>query len=204
MSQYHLDWANLPWNSDEKAKEEEAFISGRMEDGMRDPKTGVFFRNMEGADVGPPDEAATAAREAKILSAYIPTDISKHVVDSEMERVAQVVNQAYASDPDWEPVVEKRGEHQYAVTELRPRAKKERWENETPTVQEAKDQGILTGTSFAPDMKIDGGRSDDPYFDKAGVVDNANDRVWKYQDFNKWTPGLERMFAPTNETQAWY
>ena len=45
---------------------------------------------------------------------------------------------------------------------------------------------------------------DDPYFDKSGVVDKANDRFWNYKEFNKWTPGLERMFAPTVDTKDWY
>jgi hypothetical protein len=45
--------------------------------------------------------------------------------------------------------------------------------------------------------------ADDPYFDKAGVTDTSNDRFWKYSDFNKWTPGLERMFAPTFSQEQW-
>jgi hypothetical protein len=44
----------------------------------------------------------------------------------------------------------------------------------------------------------------DPFFDKGGVVDNDNQRVWSYKDFRKWTPDLERQFAPTAETKAWY
>jgi hypothetical protein len=44
----------------------------------------------------------------------------------------------------------------------------------------------------------------DPFFDKGGVVDNDNQRVWSYNDFRKWTPDLERQFAPTAATKAWY
>lgn len=202
--QYQLDWSVLPFNSEKRSQIEEAFTTQRMEDGFRDPKTGVFFRNMEGVEVVPPDEEAQQ-REQKILTGYQPTDLTTHVVDDEMERVAKVVAQTYEGDPDWEPVVEKRGEHQYAVTELRPRRKKEEWEGEeTPTVQQAKDRGLLTGESLQPAVDISDRQHNDPFFDKSGLVDYDNNRVWKYQDFNKWTPGLERMFAPTNDTQAWY
>ena len=63
---------------------------------------------------------------------------------------------------------------------------------------------MLTGKSYNPSMTIVDNQRGDPFFDKAGVVDYDNNRVWKYNDFTKWTPGLERMFAPTNDTQAWF
>jgi hypothetical protein len=44
----------------------------------------------------------------------------------------------------------------------------------------------------------------DPFFDKGGVVDKDSNRIWEYNDFRKWTPDLERMFAPTAGTKAWY
>jgi hypothetical protein len=203
-----LDWSALPFSSEERSQLEEAFVDARMSDGFREPKTNVFFKNMEGVDIAPPDEDEERAREQKILSAYQPTDITKHVVDEEYERVAKVVEQQFSTDPDWEPVVEKRGPHQYAVTELRPRRKKDgedvKWEEDkVPTIEQAKDQGLLTGGSMAPHITVDANLQD-PYFDKGGVADYSNNRFWRYQDFNKWTPGLERMFAPTNETKAWF
>jgi hypothetical protein len=208
INQYQLDWSALPFNSEAKSQLEEAFVDARMQDVFIEPKSGIFFRNMEGADVAPPDEDAAKERENKILSAYQPTDITKHVVDDEYERVAKVVAQQYSTDPDWEPVVEKRGPHQYAVTELRPRRKKDggdiQWEGDAPTtIEGAKDAGLVAGGSLTPNVSVDDQQMRDPAFDKNGVVDYSNNRFWRYQDFNKWTPGLERMFAPTNDTQAW-
>ena len=43
----------------------------------------------------------------------------------------------------------------------------------------------------------------DPYFDKGGVIDYEGDRFYKYDNFSKWTPGLERMFAPTFDQNDW-
>jgi hypothetical protein len=204
-----LDWPTLPYSSDTKAKLEEQFVDARMQDVYREPKSGVFFKNMEGVEIAPPDEDAAAAREAKILSAYQPTAITTHVVDDEYERVAKVVAQQYSTDPDWEPVVEKRGPHQYAVTELRPRRKNNGeedvvWEGEeSTTVSQAKQRGLLENGEVKPNSMTIQDNLQDPFFAKTGVADHSNDTFWKYSDFNKWTPGLERMFAPTDPTNQW-
>ncbi len=203
LSQRILDWASLPFNSESRADQEDEFIAGRMESGFRDPKTGVFFSNMEGKQVLPPDEEALKLKEQALLAAYRPTDITKHVLDSETERVANLVSKMYADDPNWEPVVEKTGEHQYAITELKPKPRKEKWED-AQTVKTALSESEDLAKNPVANIQIYDRHMNDPYFDKQGIKDADNDRFWSYQDFNKWTPGLERMFAPTAETKAWY
>ena len=203
IAQYQMDWPNMPYDSDARANFEDQFVENRMNAGFRDPKTGVFFNNLEGSQVAPPDQDAVALREAKMLSDYQPTSLTVHQVDDETERVAKVVAQTYKDDPDWEPVVEKVAEHQYRVRELRPRARKTEWEGEQDmTVEDAQHQGLLTGGSTKAQINVQKSEGD-PYFAKDGVADYANNRFWKYNEFDKWTPGLERMFAPTNDTQQW-
>jgi len=199
MSKYILDWANLPFNSQERADKEDSFNAIRMESGFREPKSGVFFSSMETPTVATPEEEAAKARERALLSQYHPTDISKHIIDSETEAVAKLVNDTYAGDPNYEPVVTKTGENQYAVTELRPKSRKEQWED-AQTQQNVLREGI---GHPKPSVEISNHLNDDPYFDKSGVEDKSNGRFWKYEDFNKWTPGLERMFAPTFSTKQW-
>jgi hypothetical protein len=195
------DWDKLPFSSEKKAKEEKEFIAGLQDAGQRDPKTGVFFKTMEGDNVLPPDEEALKKRESELLQTYRPTPIDRHTMDSETERVAKLVSDIYANDPHWEPVVEKVGEHQWQVRELRPKIRKETWEDDTPTVQAALSQGIIEPTAHVDILR---GDTLDPYFDKTAVIDRDNDRVWNYHEFNKWTPGLERMFAPTLDQKDWY
>jgi hypothetical protein len=197
-----LDWANLPFNSEARAFAEDTFIAGRMEDMYRDPKTGVFFKNMSGRGILPPDVEAEKMREAKILSSYRPTDFTKHTIDSKTESVARLVNDMYKSDPNWEPVVSKTGENKWEVTELRAKPRKE-------TYQDAQAVSLATAeaTGLAqPPVSVDiaDRLRDDPYFDKSGVGDRDNNKFWNYKDFNKWTPGLERMFAPTLDNKEWY
>lgn len=204
LSQRILDWASLPFNSEARAEQEDEFIAGRMEGGFREPKTGAFFSNMQGNQVLPPDEEALKLKEQAILAAYRPTNITKHVVDSETERVASLVSKMYADDPNWEPVIEKTGNHQWAVTELRPKPRKEKWEDaQTIDIATAETTGIAT-VNPAPNVQIYDRNMKDPYFDKQGIRDSERDRFWSYDSFSKWTPGLERMFAPTAETKAWY
>lgn len=197
-----LDWANLPFNSEERAKEEDSFIAGRMEGGFREPKSGVFFNTVQGKTLEPPDVEAARMREQKILAAYRPTDISKHIMDNETEAVANLVNKVYAEDKAWEPVLTKVGDNQWEVNELRPKPRKERYESETTqelSMMEAK--GLVVPP---PIVDIDDRIRGDPYFDKSGLGDRDNNRLWNYKDFNKWTPGLERVFAPTADNKAWY
>lgn len=197
-----LDWANLPFNSEARAAAEDTFIAGRLEDMYRDPKTGVFFKNMNGGDLLPPDEDAAKMREQKILSNYRPTELTKHTIDNRTEAVARLVNEMYKSDPKFEPVVTQVDQNKWEVTELRPRPQKESYQDaQALTLATAKQTGL---TIPPPSVDISSRLSDDPYFDKSGVGDVANNRFWDYKDFNKWTPGLERMFAPTLDNREWY
>jgi len=204
MEKYNLDWANLPFNSEERAEKEDTFIAGRMDNYWKDPKSGAFFNTVDGKNVMPPDVEAENMREQKILASYRPTDISEHVIDSETEQVANMVNKLYENDPNWLPVITKTDEGQYAVTELIPKTRKERFED-------AKTIGLATTAGLGDQprdpkasIQISDQMRNDPFFDKGGVVDKDSNRIWEYNDFRKWTPDLERMFAPTAATKAWY
>jgi hypothetical protein len=197
MAKKQWDWAQLPFNSEDRAKAEGEFVAGRMDSAERDPKTGVFFKNVEGSSVVPPDGDAAAIREQATLQAYKSADAAE-LTQHNVEDVALMVKKMYADDPNWEPVVEKIGDHEYRVTELRPKARKEKYaENQDMTIERAKEGGLIQAQ-----VDVEGGRQD-PYFDKQGVLDYSNDRFWEYKDFKQWTPGLERMFAPTLDTTNW-
>jgi hypothetical protein len=202
LSSRVLDWANLPFNSEDRAEKEDAFVEDRMQNLVQEPKSGVFFSNMEGVRLEPPDVEAAKEREQKILASYRPTDITRHVIDNKMEAVAKLVHDTYKEDKNWEPVVRKTGENSFEVFELIPKRKKESYEDEqTKTLSMMEGDGTAHPT---PTIDIDSHNRGDPYFDKAGVGDQDNNRFWNYKDFNKWTPGLERMFAPTMDNKAWF
>jgi hypothetical protein len=197
INEHQTDWAKLPFNSEARASAEDEFISGRMDDVFRDPKTGVYFKTAEGFEVQPPDDARHDAEEKAKLKKF-EAKKAADLLEHEMDDVALMIKKMYAEDPDWEPVVETLGNNEYRISELRPRVKKEKYaEAQDMTVERAKDNGLIS-----PQVSIEGGNRD-PVFDKQGVVDYNNNRFWEYKDFNKWTPGLERMFAPTLDTTNW-
>jgi hypothetical protein len=197
MAKNQFDWAKLPFNSAVRAQEEGEFIAGRRDNAMVDPKTGVYFKNVTGAGLLPPDEDAIQTRERAALAAYKPSE-PHSLTEHNLDDVAALVKKMYADDPNWEPVVEQVSETEFRVNELRPKPRKEKWAgNQDMTVERAKTNGLISA-----EVEVEGGNKD-PYFDKTGVVDYGNDRFWEYKDFKKWTPGLERMFAPTLDTTNW-
>ena len=197
INEHQTDWAKLPFNSEARTSAEDEFIAGRIDDVFRDPKTGVYFKTVEGFEVQPPDDMKNNTEEKANLKKFNAKDAS-NLLEHELEDVAGMVKKMYAEDPDWEPVVETLGNNQYRVSELRPRVKKEKYaEAQDMTVERAKENGLVSAN-----VSIEGGNKD-PYFDKQGVLDYSNNRFWEYKDFNKWTPGLERMFAPTLDTTNW-
>lgn len=199
MAKNQFDWAKLPFNSEVRADAETEFIAGRKDSASRHPKTGVFFKNMEGMAVNPPDYDGNEAKERASLEGFT-SESAENLTTQDTDDVAEMVKKMYENDPNWEPVVERVGENEYRVSELRPKPRKEKYaesngEDES-TIERAKEVGKIT-----PNIEIDGGQ--DPYFDKQGVLDYSNDRFHEYKDFKQWTPGLERMFAPTLDTNNW-
>lgn len=194
-----FDWSKLPFNSETRANAETEFISGRKDTAQKDPKTGVFFKNMEGGTIFPPDSDTIDANEKSNLNNF-KSEKAENLLQHDGEDVAEMVKKMYEDDPNWEPVVERIGENEYRVSELRPKPKKERYVeagDEELTIERAKQGGLIS-----PSVEVEGGNVD-PYFDKTGVLDYSNDRFYQYNDFKKWTPGLERMFAPTLDTTNW-
>ena len=200
MSKHQWDWAKLPFNSEGRTSAEDEFVSGRSDYAFRDPKSGVFFKAVEGFEVQPPDIDGKEMAEKKALEPF-KSENAVHLIEHNIDDVAEMVKKMYADDPNWEPVVEKTGDNEYRVTELRPRLKTEKFEDDKKggekTIAQAKDEGKITAA-----VTVEGGNSD-PFFDKNGVVDHGNNRYWEYTDFKKWTPGLERMFAPTLDQTNW-
>lgn len=197
MSKNQWDWAKLPFNSEVRVAAEDEFITGRQDNVFRDPKTGVYFKAVEGFSVNPPDIGEIDNEEKTKLTPF-EEEKSEHLLKHDINDVALLVKKMYADDKNWEPVIEKINDNEYRVSELRPREKKERYAGEEDqTIERAKENGNIQAQVTVE------GSNNDPYFDKTGVIDYSNDRFWDYKDFKKWTPGLERMFAPTLENTNW-
>ena len=74
------------------------------------------------------------------------------------------------------------------------------WEDQAP-VQFGGSAAVAAAgeqTIEVPYAAGDADRALDPYFEKKPRTSNGR---W---DYRQWTPGLERMFAPTQPQAAWY
>lgn len=202
-TQYKMDWSQLPFNSEAKAAQEDTFTAERMNSMYREPVSGVFFKNMQGGDLLPPNTDEQNEAEMRILNSYVPPKVVENKEEEETVTIANLVKKLFAGNADYTPVVEKTGTNNWAISELVPKAKKESWADaeKGTSIDSAVRAGWIPPT---PSVQIFDHQTNDPYFAKGGVADNDNGRFWNYKDFNKFTPGLERMFSPTNATREWY
>lgn len=202
-NKYKMDWAQLPFNSEAKAAQEDAFVAGRLDNVYREPKSGTFFKNMMGDGLFPPNTDEREQNERRILNSYKAPQVAKNEEEEETSMIGRLVKKLFASDKDYEPVVEKSGDNKWDITELRPKARKEQWADADKGT--SIDSAVRAGwVPQNPSMQIFDQGTNDPAFYRAGVADNDNGRFWNYKDFNKFTPGLERMYAPTLTTRDWY
>jgi len=204
-AQRQWDWSQLPFNSEGRA-DQEKFMNGSRMEGFTGTVTEPFYSSISGEDGAPQDTVELDEREKAILQQYAPRK-TEDLMNHEKDDVAVLVKKLYADDPDWEPVLEKKNGIDFEVTGLIPKRKKSDGEFEDehiPTVAEAVNLGLTdqkVAMSVSPNF--DAPKMQDPFFDKTGVVDYSGDRFYKYDNFSKWTPGLERMFAPTFDQNDW-
>jgi hypothetical protein len=202
-NKYKMDWAQLPFNSEAKAAQEDAFVAGRLESVYKEPVSNVFFKNMMGDSLFPPNVQQREEDERRILNSYAPPKVEKNVEEEETSLIAKLVKKLFSSDKDYSPVIEKTGDNKWAITELIPKPRKETWADaETGTsIDSAVQRGWIPPQAS---MQIFDQGTNDPAFYRTGVADYDNNRVFNYRDFNKFTEGLERMYAPTLKTRDWY
>jgi hypothetical protein len=203
-SQRQFDWSQLPFNSEHRATNEQSMSGRRLVEGFTPTVTEPFFQAIAGDSMAPQDLQELDEREQAILQQYAPKN-TENLMEHDTDDVQALVKKLYESDPDWDPVVEKVSSGEFQVTKLIPKRKKDDGQfadERVPTVTEAIESGMTAGKpKIQPKMEISG--KQDPYFDKTGVLDYEGDRFYRYDNFAKWTPGLERMFAPTLDQNDW-
>ena len=85
----------------------------------------------------------------------------------------------------------------YEVVGVRRKDEKVVYEDEEAPASLAPTQNAGEANIVVPATAYDTAAAKDPYYDTMKKT-----RIGKW-DYQAWTPGLERMFAPTNAKQAW-
>lgn len=196
MSKYPMDWSTQPPSSERfqngLAALKEAFANPAP------PQQGNPFRNIDGSKMTPPDTLADERKEREILQTYTPKD-PQSLTTYNAADAKELIEKIYDAKG---LVAEYResGANQFTIIGTRKKDEKIVYEDD-PAVAPASSGAVATageGTIIVPAVaaEVQGGL--DPFYTPST---KTRDGKW---DYTSWTPGLERMFAPTEPQTNWY
>jgi hypothetical protein len=198
MTRYPMDWSVQPPNS-QYFQDNQAQFEKEQEDKAKNPPATGYYKEIDGTDMTPPDTQAMDDEEKKILQTYKP-ECSKGLLQYAVDDVRALVDKVY-DKKGLIPIIEKskQGNNVWEITEVKEKHPHIVWEDELQAEterqkMEKRGEEVIEVPYTATDVAA----GLDPFFQARNSV-----RDGKY-DYYKWTPGLERMFAPTYPIKNWY
>ena len=196
MSQYPKDWSVQPPSSDLFQQGLQAYNEG-FEDAPRPPTK--RYDSINGTTMTPPDQEAQERREQEILNTYVPKDpqsLTTYNADD-----AHVLIEKIYTAKGLKATYKQTGDNQFQIISTTPLDKVITYEDDPAAPLEAPtSQGPVAAageeTIVVPEIHPTGGL--DPFYTPG---EQTRDGRWNYTQF---TPGLERMFAPTEPMSKWY
>ena len=199
MSQRPMDWAGLPPSSEQfQAGLRESFENASP----TVPDNAKPYQTVNGDNMVPPDTETTEMEERKILQAYKPPstqELGSYSADEDMDP-EELIEKLYAVKGLVPTVAHKDGTNVYEVVGVRRKDEKVVYEDEEAPASLGPVRGAGEATIQVPPTAYDTAAVVDPFYDTSAPGGKTRMGKWDYQS---WTPGLERMFAPTNDTQKW-
>jgi hypothetical protein len=193
-SQYPFDWSKLPPSAAEFQAGQSALYQAKP--------TGTIptdtYKAIEDASLQPPDMDAIEDEERKILATYIPkhaSDLTTYDVEDARELIEKIYN-----GRDQIPEVVEKGNNVFEIVGVQSKNPKIVYEDEPgPSVggQMYSDPKAFDVISV-PQAATDTSAALDPFYEPRNSIRTTR------TDYTRWTPGLERMFAPTYEDKNWY
>lgn len=199
-TQYPMDWSNLPPNS---AMFQEGVAQQRERQQQREGFQNTLESPYKDVEAGyePPDLDAIDEEEKKILATYQPTrSTAAGPGKYDIEDAKELINKIYEKRGLVPEIVVKPG-NIYEVVGTQEKNPKIVWEDEQAPVQYGGSAAIAEAGEQVIQVPYSAGDPDkalDPFFDKTGRTNLGR------SDYRQWTPGLERMFAPTEPQTDWY
>lgn len=203
MSAYPKDWSTHPPSS-------ELFQQGlaSFKEGFKTPlapQKGNPYKQMDGSNMIPPDSKAAEDAERDVLATYVPKKPGE-LTTYDLEDAEEIVKRIYSAK-GLIPDIKKMENNVISVIGTRKVNEPVMYEDEyvdasganAPTGSGAvKEAG--EGTVDVP-VKIETLGPNDPFFTPVSQEARTRGEKW---DYTSWTPGLERMFAPTEPQAKWY
>lgn len=198
MSQYPMDWSIQPPSSSQ-------FVNGLKENFESTPEVMSTDKKDPYKDIGvgnvtPPDTLGVEQEERRILQTYVPKkagDLKTYDIEDAMALIKKI----YDSKGEVADVV-KKDNNVYEVIGTRRKDAKvvyEEMDDQAPSgslpIEKAGEATIRV-----PPAAVDYNSALDPFYE-SGSDNQVRQQKWNYRE---WTPGLERMFAPTESKTNWY
>jgi hypothetical protein len=192
QSQYPLDWSVQPPSSTHfqagLQKLKESFAGSPVSQPGPSP-----YKEL--GPLTPPDTTATQMEERKILQLYQPAKTDS-LGTYQLDDANALIKRIYDAK-GMIPEVKKKEGNVYEIVGTRRKDEKIVYEDENPPAQRAPVAEAGEGLITVPVTAVDTAAGLDPFFSPSAST--HMDR-W---DYTKFTPGLERMFAPTYPTVEW-
>jgi len=196
MKKYPIDWSVQPPSSSKfqsgQAKYIESFVSPSSATTLSDP-----YKAIGDGNLAPPDTSDLERKEKEILASYAPKH-AESLTEYNLEDAEALISKIYKAKDMVPELVRKEG-NVFEVVRTRSLKDKIEYEDDLPDAPASKRPMAVAGeaTIFIPPVATETASGLDPFFEP--TTSTRSDR----SDYTKWTPGLQRMFAPTYPTQDW-
>lgn len=196
MTRYPMDWSVQPPNS-QHFQDNQVQFENKVANESNNPPPTSFYK--ESGGLTPPDTAAMEAEEKKILQTYKP-ESSKGLLSYSLDDVKALVDKIYIKK-GLIPVIEqsKQGQNIWEIVEVKEKDPHIVWEDELEKeTQRQKMEKRGEEVIEVPYTASDVAAGLDPFFQPRNTVRDGKN------DYTQWTPGLQRMFAPTYPVKSWF
>jgi hypothetical protein len=191
-----MDWSVQPPSSVHfqagKKRLEESFVNAPAPG----PKGENPYKEISGDNMTPPDTSIQEMEERKLLQTYKPKNVGD-LNTYNLEDAQELIHKIYDAKGLIPDVRHKDG-NVYEIVGTRRKDEKIVYEDEEAPAQQAPVQSAGEATITVPPVAADVSVGLDPFF-----TPSASTKLDRW-DYTKFTPGLERMFAPTYPTVEWF
>lgn len=194
--QYPLDWVNYPPNSSKFQSEQAKYIEGFSSDSSA-VDLNTPYKDIQNDNLTPPDTAAIEREEKEILATYEPRKTGD-MKSYDIYDAQKVLEQIY-KPKGLVPTVNKRDDNVFEVVNTRSLKNKVEYEDDLPDAPSTGGTGLGPGEAAieVPPTALEVAAGRDPFYEPTTSTRSSR------TDYMRWTPGLERMFAPTYPINDW-
>lgn len=196
MSQYPMHWTGYPPSSSQfQAGLQESFENAKPDV----PDDAKPYKLVSGSNMTPPDMSEVEKDERKILQTYKP-QFPLQGTTYDVRDANELIKEMYAAKGLIPEVRHKKGTNIYEIIGTTSKNAKVVYEDEEAPASNEPSESAGEGTIQVPYAVNDiMSSTKDSFYDIGSSAANKN--MWNY---TRWTPGLERVFAPTQPKKNWY